>query len=381
MTNWPTVPLSEVATIDRQVVNPKDISVGTEYVGLEHIERGGRLIGHEVIGDFQVASAKFRFSDSHVLYGKLRPYLAKIARPSKPGVCSTDILPVRPGPRLDRDFLTHFLRQPHMIEHASARAAGANLPRLSPTELAKFVIPVPPLDEQRRIAAILDQAIQQIKRSALAYATVRSLPSALFVGEFGDPAKATSTVSLGEVVARVTDGEHKTPPREKTGVPLLSARNVQDGHVSLEDVDFVAPDVFEQLAKRIRPRRGDVLISCSGTIGRVARVRDDSSFAMVRSVALVRPADELHPVFLEEQLRLPAMRRLMQTRANSSAQANLFQNQIRSLPILVPPRADQDAYAERLLRMGTLIDGMSRRQAVAQQHFVSLQARAFSGRL
>lgn len=93
-----------------------------------------------------------------MLYGKLRPYLSKIARPNFAGVCSTDILPIRPGPSLDRDFLHHYLRLPNMVELANSRAAGANLPRLSPGVLAGFAVPLPPLREQRRIAEVLDRA-------------------------------------------------------------------------------------------------------------------------------------------------------------------------------------------------------------------------------
>jgi type I restriction enzyme S subunit len=107
-------------------------------VGLENIESGGSFVNVRTVANGELASNKFTFTERHVLYGKLRPYLAKIARPSFDGICSTDILPILPGPELDRDYLTHFLRQPTMIELANSRAAGANLPRLSPKALAEF---------------------------------------------------------------------------------------------------------------------------------------------------------------------------------------------------------------------------------------------------
>lgn len=116
------VPLGAIALIERNTIAPQAIPAGTPYVGLEHIERGGRLIGHEVIGDFSVASSKFRFGPDHILYGKLRPNLGKITRPSFGGVCSTDILPIRPGSHVDRDYLAHYLAQPRMIDHAASRA-------------------------------------------------------------------------------------------------------------------------------------------------------------------------------------------------------------------------------------------------------------------
>src|SRR5438552_15580259 len=98
MTNagWKTVALHEVATIERSAVQPDAISQGAAYLGLEHIESGGRILGAKSVDEGELASSKFKFTERHVLYGKLRPYLAKIACPDFSGICSTDILPILP---------------------------------------------------------------------------------------------------------------------------------------------------------------------------------------------------------------------------------------------------------------------------------------------
>jgi type I restriction enzyme S subunit len=127
MTSVQTVPLGEIATVERSSVQPADIRPGTLYVGLEDIESGGSILGARAVDPGDLASTKFSFTESHVLYGKLRPYLAKIAAPDFAGICSTDIVPVLPGPLLDRRYLLHFLRQPSMVAFASARSVGINL--------------------------------------------------------------------------------------------------------------------------------------------------------------------------------------------------------------------------------------------------------------
>jgi hypothetical protein len=99
-----TVPLHEVATIERAVVDPAHIRKGTLYVGLEHMDSDGQVVHVQTVDEGELASSKFAFSSAHILYGKLRPYLAKIARPNFSGVCSTDILPILPGKNLSRDF-------------------------------------------------------------------------------------------------------------------------------------------------------------------------------------------------------------------------------------------------------------------------------------
>src|SRR4051794_26719236 len=100
MTGADQVRLGDVATIERLSVAPSEIREGELYVGLENIKSGGDFNGVAAVSNGQLASNKFRFSAAHVLFGKLRPYLAKVARPDFSGICSTDILPIRPGPRL-----------------------------------------------------------------------------------------------------------------------------------------------------------------------------------------------------------------------------------------------------------------------------------------
>ena len=195
---WSTVALGEVATVERHGMQPADIARDAWYVGLEHIEPGGRKVTRQQAAEAELKSAKVQFGPEHILYGKLRPYLAKIATPDFSGVCSTDILPIRPGGLIDRRYLTHYLRQGEVVDLANSRATGANLPRLSPAELSRLPVPLPSLDEQRRIAAILDQAdaIRAKRRQVLKGldALVVAQVNTLLDGALGGP-----TTTLGEV--------------------------------------------------------------------------------------------------------------------------------------------------------------------------------------
>ena len=201
--SWETVRLGDVAEIDRKGVDPRKLATDTTYVGLEHITHGGKILATSTNGEAELASTKFSFDEHHVLFGKLRPNLGKVARPNFSGICSTDILPVRPGASLNRDFLAHFLLQPEIIRYAAGQATGANLPRLSPTKLAAFKLPLPPLPEQRRIAAILDQAdeIRANRRAQLAH--LDELPQSLLHEMFGT---LDSTISAAEAMPFMRNG-------------------------------------------------------------------------------------------------------------------------------------------------------------------------------
>jgi type I restriction enzyme S subunit len=201
---WQTVALGDVATLNRATIAPADIRQGTAFVGLENIRSGGGFEGVGHADAAELLSCKFAFTKEHILFGKLRPYLAKVALPEFDGVCSTDIVPILPGPRLDRRYLGHFLLMPETTAIAANRATGANLPRLSARILLTFKVPLPPLDEQRRIAAVLDKAEEPRAKRRAALALFGTLPQAIFLDMFGDPAinpKLWPLTSLGELVA------------------------------------------------------------------------------------------------------------------------------------------------------------------------------------
>lgn len=185
--SWPSKKLFEVASIDRHSIPPEKIENDTLYVGLEHITNDGSFIGVEPVTNGKLASSKFLFTSEHLLYGKLRPYLKKIARPSFSGICSTDILPIKPKTDLDLGFLFHYLRTSQMVDYATTRATGVNLPRLSPKTLANFDVPFPPLPEQKRIAAILDKADALREKRRQAMAKLDELLQSVFLDMFGDP--------------------------------------------------------------------------------------------------------------------------------------------------------------------------------------------------
>ena len=158
-------------------------------------------------------------------------------------------------------------------------------------------------------------------------------------------------VSLSSVI---TDGEHKTPRRinEFQGYYLLSARNIQNGFLSLTDVDFVDKIEFENISKRCNPKDNDVLISCSGSIGRVTVVNDGNDYVMVRSAAMVRPIG-IDPYYLMFALQSGQIQTQMQKASKQTAQANLFLGAIQSLLIPVPPLSEQIRIAKKLSNIWT----------------------------
>jgi type I restriction enzyme S subunit len=190
--------------------------------------------------------------------------------------------------------------------------------------------------------------------------------------------------SVDELTSFVTDGEHATPCRTSSGILLLSARNVRDGRLHLDNVDYISLETHEKLCQRLRIRAGDVLLSCSGSVGRSCVVPQHMQFSLVRSVAVLRTVG-VKGDWLSLALRSPLVRALIDETKTETAQANLFQGKIRPLPIPLAPAQEQppvlDAVTAALTRRRAakqLLKLASNRLAVLER---ALLATAFRGAL
>jgi len=171
---WARCKLADVLNRRNEKWSPED-GGDHRYLSLKHIEKGtGQITGYG--SSSEVDSSKTVFSEGDVLYGKLRPYLNKVARPSFEGVCSTDILVFSSSPLIDSNFLKYRLRATDVVKYADQNSSGINLPRISPDDLGEFEIGLPPLPEQRRIADRLD-AIQS--RTQVTGKTLSQVPDCI----------------------------------------------------------------------------------------------------------------------------------------------------------------------------------------------------------
>ncbi|NBO91902.1 MAG: restriction endonuclease subunit S [Planctomycetia bacterium] len=382
---WTENPLGKVADVVRDSVLPHNIVPGTSYVGLEHIDGEGRFVGVQPVANGELASNKFSFSDQHILYGKLRPYLKKIARPSFSGVCSTDILPLRPLDEVDRGYLFHYLRQQHLIDLATTRSTGANLPRLSPKQLEVFPVAYPPLPEQRRIAAILDKADAIRRKREEGIRLTEELLRSTFLEMFGDPAtnpKGWSVNSMNRI-AKITGGfAFKSEWFADEGDRVIRISDIGDGKVDLSNAVSVDCDSY-RISTAYQCVTDDILMALSGaTTGKLGMVTDAESGSFVNQrIAIIRANNRVASPWLSQLLSNKRVLSLLLESAGGSAQANLSTKSLESLDIPVPPDNVLFEYAEVVKSANR---AQSRRRIGskdADNLFNSLVQRAFRGEL
>ena len=215
------VPLGELCRMDRRHVRPSDPDAGSlPFVGVEHVVAGNGVI--DLASDTRVGTQKstaFRFDARHVLYGKLRPYLNKVATPDFSGKCSTELIPLLPRDGVDRDFLAHLLRRRDTVDVVMAAVTGSRMPRADMKVLLSMRVPHRPLDEQRRIVAILNRAAKIERLRARAAERLREFVPALFVRMFGDPVENPKDWPVAKLadVGNLDRGRSRHRPPECSG--------------------------------------------------------------------------------------------------------------------------------------------------------------------
>jgi restriction endonuclease S subunit len=292
--------------------------------------------------------------------------LRKAVLASFDGICSTDILVLRPKDCLDARFLLNLVHHPSFQTHAVGTASGTKMPRTSWSLLAPFAFALPPLAEQRKIAAILssvDDAIeasqtvidqlQVVKKAMMAELLTKGLPGRhknFKQTEIGQVPDEWEVFPLAACTARVTDGTHQTPIFEKSGVPFLLVKSISSGRVRWSEGKFVSENTYRELTKSWTPRRGDVLYTAVGaTYGVAVSVDFDSPFTFQRHIAHIRPdASRLSSTFLTWFLNSPMGRKQADLAAVGNAQPTVTLGSLSRFSIPLPSLREQGEISEVL---------------------------------
>ncbi|MBI3413792.1 MAG: restriction endonuclease subunit S, partial [Verrucomicrobia bacterium] len=332
-----SAPLGEIVEKVSDTIAPSSMPSGTPCVGLEHVGQGtGTLDGNVPSDPSALKSGKVRFAEGDILYGKLRPNLNKVWLASFAGICSTDFFALRAdGERVEPRLLQFLMLSPQFNEQVLSFVRGAQLPRVSYDDLASIEIPLPPLEEQRRIVAEIEgyQKILDGARQILAGYRVDVVP---------DP--DWPVVPLGDVLNYVGSGV--TPRGGKStyltsGVLFIRSQNVLWGSCDFSDAAYISPKTHAEMS-RTAVKQGDVFLNITGaSIGRSALYTETREANVNQHVAILRPNDQLLPAFLTRCLISSFMQRNITTAQTGASREALNYQQIKELEIPLPPLAEQ----------------------------------------
>lgn len=283
----------------------------------------------------------------------------------------------------DTRYVYYLLRQMKLEQYCT----GTGVPTLNRNVIHAVEVPVPPITEQRRIAAILDHADALRAKRREALARLDELTQSIFADMFGDPGRNPmdwDTALLAELVAdgdKINYGVVQPGSEVEGGVPLVRAGDITDGKVDRSALRTIATDVDDQ-HRRSRLMGDEVLVSCVGSIGEVALASPElKGCNIARAVARVRVGGALRREYLAACLSTPAIREYFVRELRTVAQPTLNIKQIEETQVPVPPLEIQDSFVTRAARVATLKAGHRAALAELDSLFASLQSRAFRGEL
>ncbi len=384
------LPVAEIGSLVQRVGswNPTRDGQGQtiQYIDLGAVDNDLKEITapQSVLAQDAPSRARQLVRAGDVLVSTVRPNLNGVARVPvglDGSTASTGFCVIRPTRALLAEYLFHWVKSPDFVSIMVRRATGQSYPAVSDRVVLESCIPLPPLDEQRRIAAILDQADTLRRKRREAMQRVGKLASTVFSTEFGHyrAGPAVQVAQLG-VLCDLVRGSSPRPqgdPRFFGGpIPRLMIADIT------RDGMHVTPKIDKLTiagAKKSRPMKaGSVVMAVSGAVGLPAILAVDAcihdGFVGFRGLS-----SKILPRFLYYWLN--SAREFNARQGTGAIWVNLTTDQVRRFEVPVPPLEDQ----ERFVRFADAVESegkVSSSHLVYLEHlFASLQHRAFRGEL
>ncbi|MEZ8302923.1 restriction endonuclease subunit S [Vibrio splendidus] len=268
-----------------------------------------------------------------------------------------------------------------------AASSSTTMPIVNKTSFSEFEIPLPPLAEQKRIAAILDKAdaIRQKRKQAIDLAD--EFLRSVFLDMFGDPVtntKGWEVHALGKLCEDLFLGLTSKVDYvdDDSGYPLVRAKDINTGELKFDDVKFISESQHKKLTKNHLTKKGDLLVSKSGTLGTCAIVRTDREFSTYESIFTVRPIDGLLNVnYLIHLLQNNSFKAKLIGNKVGGTVAHLNLKMFRDFELGVPTFSQQEAFSKKIEKVEMKLSRYRESLKKSEYLFNSLSQKAFSGEL
>ena len=390
---WPTTKLGEVLTERRETPTDDDLASGrvriVEKISFDSGRIQLRVDGSTKTGMILVRPGDLVVSGINAAKGAIAIYDANAVAP----VAAT----IHYGAyeinhqRADVRFLWWMLRSHFFQDLLLEFVPGGIKTELKAKRLLPVPVPLPPLAEQRRVVARIEELAAQIheartlRHQATEEAEALSRSGAEAV--FQKVRTKLGTKILGDVCSTITDGDHNTPQFSDEGARFIFVGNVSSGRLHFENTKRVSLDYFRSLKSHRLPERGDILYSAVGaTLGIPAVVDSDEPFCFQRHVAILKPdRNKVDSRFVWHMLGSRTVTEKAWASTTGSAQPTIPLRAIRELPIPVPPLAEQRRIVAELDALQAEVDALKRLQAETAAELDALLPaildRAFKGEL
>ncbi|TCK43440.1 type I restriction enzyme S subunit [Paraburkholderia sp. BL8N3] len=388
MSKWKSVPLKELTNPVKTWSPAEDF----HYIDLGAIDQETKRIEGAKFTKWETAPSRARqlIEEGDVLVSTVRPNLngvAKVGAEYHDATASTGFCVIRANPQLlDSSFLFHWVKSKTFVSEMVKQATGASYPAVSDRIVLGSSIPLPPLTEQRRIAAILDKsdALRTKRREALA--ELDTLAQSIFFHMFGDPVvspKNCERSKLGDVVKTMQYGPRfYNEAYSPSGIRIVRITDLDASGV-LDFESMPKMEVSSEMRRQFSLCPGDIVFARTGaTVGKVAIISESDPECIAGAYFIrLRFGNEILPEFAFAVLQSKPVQALIGKQSRQAAQQNFSGPGLRRLPMPTPALKLQLEFADRMRELRSQRAAYNGFLTVAEGLFHSLQYRAFTGDL
>ena len=302
----------------KEKVSPKDITGDMWSLDLEDIQKDtGAILVKTKASERKISGDKVKFHKGQVLYSKLRPYLKKILVAPDDGICTPELVPFDTY-LIDANYIAYVLRSPHIDFVINSVTYGVKMPRVGTDTMTNLLIPLPPLAEQKRIVAKIEELLPYVDRYAAAYEKLeqfnakftedmkKSILQYAIQGKLVEqrPEEGTgedifkqlkpyhkgikpckdelnfssmdfdipeswTMVELNQIFDFV-DYRGKTPTKITSGVFLITASNIKQGYMDYTRKEYISFEEYKGRQSRGLTQKGDLLFTTEAPMGNAA---------------------------------------------------------------------------------------------------------------
>lgn len=327
---------------------------------------------------------EFLFDNPSLIFGT--GGLASIHLCTEKFAVSTDCLVAQPKnkEKVLPKYVYHYLAgNIHILEEGFK---GAGLKHISKGYISNIQIPLPPLETQKHIAQILDDAAALRDKTAQLIAAYDALAQSIFLDMFGDPVKnekGWEKVSLNNLCEKIQIGPFGSQLHQADytdfGIPLINPTNIKNGKVDYSKIAFITEEKYLSLPN-YHLQVGDVLMARRGDLSKIGLVIDEKCFCGTGSLFL-RPKKNLNSIYALSVLGHKSTIDKLYEKAQGITMANLNKSIISSLEVTAPPIALQNQFAEKIALIEQQKELAKQELAASEDLFNCLLQKAFKGEL
>lgn len=417
--SWKWVRLGEISTYSqtKMKINVAEIETPMWSLDLEDIEKeSGKIIRRVMTNDRKISGEKIIFKKGQILYSKLRPYLKKILIAPDNGVCSSELVPFDMIGNCDSRFIVYVLKSAYVDFLINSVTYGVKMPRVGTDTMINLLIPLPPLDEQKRIVEKIEELLPLVERYEKAWARLEELnkkfPLDMQKAILGQAIQGKLVEQRAEegtgqelfeaiqeekqklieegklkkqkVLPEITEDEipfeipetwkwvkcgdilnivsakrvHQSDWQNK-GIPFYRAREISklSKFGTVDNVLFISEELFNSLSVYGLPEKNDLMVSAVGTLGKTYIVKENDRFYYKdASVLCFKNYAQINAMFLKYAMDSSLMKNQIEANSRGTTVGTLTIVRTSNYIIPLPPLDEQKRIVEKIEELLPLVE-------------------------